>query len=222
MSEQPPPTTPEAVPPPQQPQPAMPAPAAAPPPPRADRRPMHRRPAFLIFFLVIAALAVGGGLYYLYARNFEETDDAFVDGHIVPIMPQVAAKVLSLAINDNTPVRQGQVLVQLDPTDYAVAVRQAQGAEAAMTGKLAQAEAGVPSADSAVAEAQAEVQAAQVTAKNANDDYERYQHLDPGSKSKQQSDNAQTAKERADADLVQAQAHLKTADAAVVKGPRRT
>ena len=210
---------------PQQPQPAMPAPAAAPAPampasaaapaPKPDRRPMHKRPAFVIFFGVLLALAVGGGLYYLDARHFEETDDAFVDGHVVPINPQVAARVAAIHINDNTPVHKGDLLVELDPTDYQVAVAQTQGSEAAMAGKVEQAKSGVPAAQSQVVEAQAEVDAAQVNFDNANTDFQRYQGLDPQAKSKQQLDNATARQKQAKADVEQAQAKLVTAQAQV-------
>ena len=197
---------------PQQPQPAVPAAAPAPKP---DRRPMHRRPAFVIFFGVLTALAVGGGLYYLDARHFEETDDAFVDGHIVPINPQVSARVAKIYINDNTPVHQGDLLVELDPTDYQVAVAQARGSEAAMAGKLEQARSGVPAAQSQVVEAQAEVDAARVNFDNANTDFQRYQGLDPQAKSKQQLDNATARQKQARADVEQAEAKRVTAESQV-------
>ena len=220
MSERTDPTQPAGLPP-QQPQPAMPAPEAAaaapapPPPAKADRRPMHRRPAFVIFFGVLAVLAVGGGLFYLEARHFEETDDAFVDGHVIPINPQVSARVARIHFDDNTPVTQGQLLVELDPTDYQVAVAQSLGSEAAMAGKLEQARSGVPAAESAVKQAEAGVDAAQVTYDNANTDFQRYQALDPQAKSKQQLDNATAAQKRAQADLEQAKAMLVTAQSQV-------
>ncbi len=182
---------------------------------KAERRPLTRRPGFLVFLLILAGLAVGGGVYYLHARQIEDTDDAFVDGHIVPISPQVSARVAAIHIDDNTAVKAGDLLVELDPTDYQVAVAQAQGSEAAMAGKLVEAQSGVPSAQSQVVEAQAEVDSAQVTFDNADRDFQRYQGLDPQAKSKQQLDNATAAKNRADADLKQAKAKLITAQSQV-------
>ena len=181
------------------------------PPAAADRRPLLRRPGFVIFLLILAALAIAGGVYYAYSRQFEETDDAFIDGHTIPINPQVPALVKVIHIDDNVQVRKGDLLVELDPTDYQVAVAQMQGAEAAAKGKLEQAAAGVPAAESAVKEAQAAVDSAQVNFTNADDDLRRYNGLDDRAKSRQQSDNATAAQKRANADLEQARAKLVTA-----------
>ncbi len=195
---------------------AAPAPAAAPGPEApADRRPLLRRPGFVVFLLVLAALAVAGGIYYAYSRQFEDTDDAFVDGHVVPINPQVPALVAAVHIDDNSQVKRGDLLVELDPTDYQVAVAQMQGAEAAAAGKLEQAKSGVPSAQSAVIEARAEVDAAQVNFDNADRDLRRYQGLNERAKSQQQLDNATAAQKRANADLEQAKAKLVTAQSQV-------
>ena len=194
---------------------AVPEARVAPPPP-ADRRPLLRRTGFRIFLGVVALLAVAGGLYFLYARQFEETDDAFVDGHVVPISPQVPALVAKVHIDDNSVVRKGQLLIELDPTDYQVAVAQMQGAEAAAAGKVEQAKSGVPSAESAVKQAEAEVDAAQVNFDNADRDFKRYQALPDGAKSVQQSDNSKAAQKRAQAELEQARAQLVTARSQVL------
>ncbi len=156
------------------------APAATPQPdPPADRRPLLRRPGFLVFLCVLAALAVAGGIYYAYARQFEDTDDAFIDGHVVPINPQVPALVAAVHIDDNTPGEAGRPAGRAGP-DRLPGRRslQAQGSEAASRGKLEQAKSGVPSAESAVNEARAEVDSAQVNFDNADRDLKRYQGLD--------------------------------------------
>jgi len=175
-----------------------------------ERRPIYRRPVFVLFLLVLVALAIAGGIYFQYARHFEETDDAFIDGHVVPISPQVPALVAAVHVDDNTLVHKGQLLVELDPTDYQMAVAQFRGAEAAARGKLEQARSGVPSATSAVAEAQAALDSAQVNFDNVNLDLKRYQGLDVGARSQQQLDNATAAQKRAQADMEQAQAKLQT------------
>jgi membrane fusion protein (multidrug efflux system) len=182
----------------------------------AERRPFYRRPAFIILGIVVLALAIAGGLYFMSARHFEETDDAFIDGHVVPISPQVPAMVAAVHVDDNATVRKGDLLVDLDPTDYRVAVAQARGAEAAAKGKLEQARSGVPSARSAVAEAQAELDSAQLNFDNVNRDLQRYAGMDPGARSQQQLDNATTAQKRAQADVEQAKAKLQTAISQVV------
>jgi membrane fusion protein (multidrug efflux system) len=181
-----------------------------------ERRPFYLRPPFIIFGVVVVALAIAAGVYYLHARHFEETDDAFIDGHVVPISPQVPALVRAVRIDDNTLVHKGDLLVELDPTDYQVAVAQARGSEASVRGKLEQARSGVPSAQSAVAEAQAELDSQQVNFDNVNRDLQRFQRLDERARSQQQLDNASAAQKRAQADVEQAKAKLQTAMSQVI------
>ena len=181
----------------------------------SNARPIYRRKGFVVFLLILLAVSIGGIGYYLYARQFEDTDDAFIDGKVVPITPQIPAKVIAVHIDDNTAVKAGQLLVELDPTDYKVALAQAQGSEAAARGKLQQAQSTIPSAQSAVAEAQAQVDSANVNFENTDRELKRYQALDDRAKSQMQLDNATTAQKRAKADLEQANAKLQTAQSQV-------
>ncbi len=90
---------------------------------------------------VIVLLAVVVGLF-LYYRNRESTDDAQVDGHITPIAAKISGRVAEILVQDNQPVKAGQVLVKIDPRDYQAALDQAKGALA-----LAQSEARSATAD---------------------------------------------------------------------------
>lgn len=62
--------------------------------------------------------------WYIYSGRIT-TDDAQVDAHITTIAPQVPGYVVSLAINDNTPVKEGDLLLQIDPRTYQAKVEQA-------------------------------------------------------------------------------------------------
>jgi membrane fusion protein (multidrug efflux system) len=175
----------------------------------------NRGPVLLIFFAVLLVLAIVGTVYWLHARNFEDTDDAIIDGHVIPISPQVPARVAAVQVLENQFVHQGEALVTLDDTDYVAALKQAQGAEASFLGKVEEAKAGIAAALSSVKEAQAELDVAQVGLDNANRELQRYQGLDERAKSQQQLDNATYAKKTADAEVEQAQARLATAQARV-------
>jgi membrane fusion protein (multidrug efflux system) len=74
---------------------------------------------------VMLALAVAGLGYYLQARGRISTDDAFVDGRIHYVTPRIPGYVANVAVSDNQLVAAGDVLVELDPTDYQVALAQA-------------------------------------------------------------------------------------------------
>lgn len=93
---------------------------------------------------VVAVLVIVSFGYYLYARGLVSTDDAFIDGRVHPITPRVAGYVNEVPVTDNQLVAKGDVLVVLDPTDYAVALAQAKADLAAAEAQLAAQDLGVP------------------------------------------------------------------------------
>ncbi len=152
-----------------------PAPAAAPPPAPEPRR---RRP---LRWVLGAALVLGGGVFggraFVHARHYENTDDAFIEGHVVPVSPKVAAHVVAVRFDDNQEVRRGQTLVELDPRDFAVAVEQAEANLLAARSRLAQAEAQGQVARAGADQARAEIASAEATNENAAADLGRNQDL---------------------------------------------
>jgi membrane fusion protein (multidrug efflux system) len=150
--------------------------------------------------VIVAALLVAW--FWWESRHWESTDDAQIDGHIYPINARVAGQVTKVNYDDGQVVRKGDVLVQIDPTDYAVALDHAKAdykdaqaqALAAQYGvpvqsigsvaqirsasaDMAQAEAGVAAARKQVEAAQQQVIEAQANAVKLNKDVERYQQL---------------------------------------------
>ena len=68
---------------------------------------------------VVALVLVGSVVYWIVStRGRETTDDAFVEGHMVFLSPRVSGQVAEVLVDENTRVREGQVLVRLDPSDY--------------------------------------------------------------------------------------------------------
>jgi membrane fusion protein (multidrug efflux system) len=66
-----------------------------------------------------------GTIYFIYSSHHETTDDAYTTGHIHDISSRVTGTVIAVLVDDNEFVKQGQVLVQLDPRDYQVKVDEA-------------------------------------------------------------------------------------------------
>ena len=92
-----------------------------------------RKPLLGLLFLLCLLAAVGGGAYYwLVARFFEHTDDAYVSANVVEITPQVSGTVVAVKVRDTDRVSAGQMLVQLDPADTEIALQQTE-AELALT-----------------------------------------------------------------------------------------
>ena len=86
--------------------------------------------------LVLLVAAIGGLLWWLHARNFESTDDAFIDAHIVRLAPQTAGRVTAVYVDDNALVEAGHPVIDIDASDVQARVAQARA-------QRAQAQAGV-------------------------------------------------------------------------------
>lgn len=216
------------------------------PQPAEPRRPIWRRPIG-IAGIVLLLVAVGVGVYFWHeSGKYEETDDAFVEGSVVPISAKVTGTVSEVLVHDNQDVAAGTPLVRIDPRDIEANLAQARASidaakgrlEAARTGvemtrantaaTLSQAEAGVvqaraavTSAEAQLASAEADVTAAQAEAQRRRADLERFQSLDPRAVSKQQVDAARAAAESADAALAAAGKRVAGGRAAVGEAQAR-
>src|SRR5580658_5590797 len=83
--------------------------------------PKRRRTPVLLASLAGAALLVTGSWYATHIGR-ESTDDAQVEGHVMSVSARVAGQVLHVHITDNQIVSAGDVLLELDPADYAARV----------------------------------------------------------------------------------------------------
>ena len=90
----------------------------------------------ILLLLVAAAVTVPG---WRYLSSYEDTDDAQVDGHIIAVSSRINGTIVGVYVVDTQPVREGQLLAEIDPADYVVAI---EGARA----RLGQAQAQVESA----------------------------------------------------------------------------
>jgi membrane fusion protein (multidrug efflux system) len=180
-----------------------------------NKPPVYKRRAFIIASIAAILLLIGGIIVWLVLRQYVSTDDAYIDGHVTQVSPRVSAQVLSLHVQDNELVRQGDLLVELDPTDYQVALEQAVAQVASSQGRLTQARAQIETAKADVAQAAATVDAAQVQLDNATRDLKRYEEVDERARSREQLDNAETVQKNAQAQLEQAKAKKASADANV-------
>ena len=165
-------------------------------------RPRGRLRALLLILLVVAVLATGGILYWNYAQTFESTDDAQIDAHLNGISARIGGTVKAIYVDENQLVKAGQLVAELDPTDYSVALAQAQaemaqkqaevrvqnpsvpimenlnetGIEAARA-DVANAQASVAWAERDLVSAQARLREAEANAAKAQADVARYKAL---------------------------------------------
>jgi membrane fusion protein (multidrug efflux system) len=163
---------------------ADPKPAAAPTPaPAEDGQARYpRRPALgstrnkLLLGIVIVILLVGGVFAWRYFSSYESTDDAQIDGHVNSVSARVSGHVIKLNVDDNQYVEKGTVLVEIDPTDYEVAVAQARAVYADAAAQAAAAGVNVPITDvstsSQITGAQAELSSAKAGVAAARQQFE--------------------------------------------------
>ena len=180
---------------------------------KSEKPPAHKKPLIIaIVSAVVLVIIIAGIAWWLHARHYVSTDDAYIDGHITRISPQIPALVLKLHITDNQFVQKGDLLIELDPTDYQVALEQAKAQAFAAQGRLAQSQAQIEAAKAAVNQANAEIQASQASLENANSDLKRLQQIDERARSRQQLDNAIAAQKNSQAQLDEAKAKKVSAD----------
>src|SRR5690242_17804361 len=156
----------------------------------------------LIILIAVVLVVVGGLLLWRYLSSYESTDDAQADVHLYPVSARISGYVIRVKVNDNQWVNQGDVLVEIDPTDYEIALAQAQAnlANAEATARslnitvpitsvnstsqlqftasgIEDARAAVSAAEKQLAAAHQQVEAAQANDVKAQDDLGRYKLL---------------------------------------------
>ena len=197
----------------------------------------HQHPVVrAVFIIVLIVVVVGGYLFWRYSSVRETTDDAQVDAHIYSITSRVGGTVTAVNFDENDHVKQGQVLAQLDPKDYDVAVQRAKAeladasanARAASTGvpitsttstsNVATARANLNAAQKAVDAAQARAREAQANHTKTAQDLKRFEQLVQKEEiSRQQYDAAVAAEQAAKATLDAAQSQVASVESQVAQ-----
>ena len=197
------------------------SPAAAPEP---------RKRAWLVWpgAVALAVLLYFGIGYLVEVFTHESTDDAFIAGHIISIAPRISGQVVTVRVNDNQMVRSNDLLVEIDPADYAMTVAQKEAAAEAQQAsyktmlaawQLMQVK--VTTAEAGVRKAQADADAAESTVKKTQADIERARDLlKQKTVSEQEFDATQAANTKAQADLKSAQEKVAEANSLVEEANR--
>jgi membrane fusion protein, multidrug efflux system len=212
----------------------------SPPPPEKKYAPgAHRKRRRNLIILIAAAVLIVAGLFlWRYLSSYESTDDAQVDVHLYPVSARISGYVVKVNVNDNQWVEKGDVLVEVDPTDYEVALKQAQAnlANAEATAQslnitvpitsvntssqlsftasgVEDATAGVTAAQKQLAAAHEQLAAAEANDVKAQDDLHRYKLLvDKREVSQQIYDQALASAKSSTANVAAARASESAAD----------
>jgi membrane fusion protein (multidrug efflux system) len=144
---------------------------------KSGMEPRKRRRFIIVAAIVVVVIAVIGLVWWLIARNYQSTDDAYIDARIVHLSSQIEGRVLHVYADDNMRVRKGQLLIQIDPADATARYDQAVAQKAQAEAQLAQAEAQISVSQASYQQALANITGAAAQAKNASQDFARYQTL---------------------------------------------
>ncbi len=180
-------------------------PADTEPPP--NKGPRSHIVLLLSAALVLILLLIGTLLWWLHARHFESTDDAFIDTHIVRLASQIAGQVIAVTVDDNTLVEPGQALILIDSADAHSRVAQAMAQQAAAQAQVENARAQIRVSEATYGQSRADIAAAEAPARIAAQDLARYQrlaNLNPAAVAAQQLDQARSTAQQTSSQLAAA------------------
>lgn len=156
----------------------------------------------LLILLIALPLVAGTGYWLLDRRQYETTDDAYLQSNIVLISPRVQGYVTQIAVNDNQAVKQNDVLVMIDDRDYQARVIQAEANVSAEIAHIQRLRAMKTSQRAHVETAGANIAAVQARREHIQKDLERFQNLiDRGSAARQSLDKVESESKQAAAEL---------------------
>jgi membrane fusion protein (multidrug efflux system) len=185
------------------PQPAAPSPAPAP-------APNNRRRGLVLLGVVAVVCGIAYGAYwFLDARFYQSTDDAYVDDDLVQITSEVPGTVITLSADDTQGVARGQTLLQLDPADAKVSMSNAEA-------KLAEAVREVRTLFATADQLRAQITDREIALKRAQDDVARRSNLlQDGAVSSEELSHTQDNVAQVEADLREAREQLKATTAQI-------
>ena len=171
----------------------------------------------LIAVAAIAGGAVGGHWYWTEGRFVEATDNAYVQGDISAISPQIDGYVADVLVGDNQLVKAGDVLVRIEDRDFKARLDQANAALQTAQANLDTIHTQIAYQQTRVAQAQAQLEAASAEGRRAQQQYDRYAKLVADKViSHQEFDDAEATMVKGKADMIRSAAAINEEQAQLV------
>lgn len=173
----------------------------------------NRLPRMLAAIAAAAVVGVAGVYYFSFVLPFESTDDAFVEGHVTAVAAQVPGRVARLLVEDNQQVKQGDLLLEIDPRDFEAKLAQAQANLSAAQSELDESKAQFDAAAATEQEAIADLAAVEARAGYALTNLARLTAIGVSGVSQDQIDAAGTQVRSTSADVLVARNKINAANA---------
>jgi membrane fusion protein (multidrug efflux system) len=177
---------------------------------------LSRSKLTLLTTVVVIGLAIAA--YVWLERGLESTDDAALSSHTITLSPKVSGYVKVLTINDNQRVKAGEILLEIDPSDYLIRRDKAQAAFEAAKAGVSASQSNMESTDISAPSnrdaAQAQVESASANWEKAKHDLYRMQKLSNEARSQEQLDLAIATEKANQSSWLDASAKLRTAKTA--------
>ncbi len=164
---------------------------------------------------VLVVVLIAGTLWWLHARQYESTDDAFIDSRPVAISAQINGAIVDVPVTDNERVEAGAVLVEIDDRDYRAALDQARAQVEQGEANITNVDAQIDAQNARIDQARRQVVQAQAALQYAQEQDARAQKLLAAQAGTQQ------AAQQAHSDLVQNEANLAAAQANLAASERQ-
>ena len=170
--------------------------------------------------IALVLLGIGAAIHSTY---FQSTDDAFVEGRLITVAPRVSGPVIKLLVDDNDDVEAGRLLVEIDPADYEVKLKEAEAKLAQAKAELNVTEKEVERGEANVNQTFEDISSTQSKLNFAQKDHKRYTAMyKEGIVSKQEFENSKTKLEVSQADNKAANERSEAAKHALASNQAKT
>jgi len=187
----------------------------------------------IVFVIVLALVGFFGGQYYISTLPFETTDDAFIEGDVIAVSPQVIGQVMKVFVESNQAVEAGQLLLEINAEYYETKLLQQEAAvrlaktqlntaktnvdlvRMTTVAHLQQVEAELVEAGAVLEEAGAQVEAADAEAVRTKQDFDRHKNEDKSIFSERETDFAESLYQVAKAELAKSRKQVSAAEASM-------
>ena len=139
-----------------------------------DHRPSYKKKRVIVPAITAVVFFLTGIYFMVHALHFQSTDDAFVEGHIVSVAPRVSGPVVEMLIDDNKPVKKGDLLIVIDPNDYEAKLAQSKAQLAQAKAALNISEKDITRSESSLEESAHDIASTTSKLDFAKKDFKRY------------------------------------------------